>query len=45
MGTLQPTVWTTAYAVATTIEAMGQARPLWLIVGTLLAVMSVFPKP
>lgn len=37
---MQPTAWTVAYAIATTIEALGQARPLWLILGVTLILVS-----
>lgn len=37
---MQPTIWTVAYAIATTIEALGQARPLWLILGVVLTLVS-----
>lgn len=37
---MRTTVWTVAYAIATTIEALGQARPLWLILGVTLTIVS-----
>lgn len=37
---LRPTWWTVGYAVATTIEAFGQARPLWLAMGVLVTIAS-----
>lgn len=37
---MQPTIWTVAYAIGTTIEALGQARPFWLILGVALTLVS-----